>query len=90
MANITKSDLAAELVERVGNISKATAEAAITALFQGIKGQVEAGQTVNITGFGRFAMVERPAREARNPRSGETIQIAAKRSLKFKAAKSRT
>lgn len=90
MANITKSDLAAELAERVGNISKATAEAAITALFQGIKGRVEAGQTVNITGFGRFAMVDRPAREARNPRSGETIQIVAKRSLKFKAAKSRT
>jgi DNA-binding protein HU-beta len=89
MANVTKSDLAAELAERVGNISKPTAEAAITALFQGIKGQVEAGKTVNITGFGRFAMVDRPAREARNPRTGETIQIAAKRSLKFKAAKAR-
>lgn len=90
MANVTKSALAAALAERVGNISSRTAETAITDLFQLIKIRCEAGETVNITGFGRFAVVERAAREARDPRTGETIQIAAKRSLKFKAAKTRS
>lgn len=90
MANVTKSALAAELADRVGNISSRTAETAITDLFQLIKSRCEAGETVNITGFGRFAVVERAAREGRNPRSGETVQIGAKRALKFKASKTRS
>ncbi|MDQ7775184.1 MAG: HU family DNA-binding protein [Paracoccus aminovorans] len=70
--------------------TKKEAEEMVAAVFAIIREEADAGKTVSIPGFGRFGVVDRPAREARNPRTGESIQIAAKRSLKFKAAKTRT
>ena len=52
--------------------------------------EAEAGKTVAIQGFGRFAIKDRPARPGRNPRTGEPMEVAASRTLVFKAAKSST
>ena len=45
------------------------------------------GQEVKVSGLGTFSVVERAAREGRNPATGETIQIGASKAPKFKAAK---
>lgn len=45
-----------------------------------------AGDEVNVTGFGKFTVTERSARQGRNPQTGETIQIAASSAPKFSAA----
>ena len=45
------------------------------------------GEETSVNGFGRFAVKERPAREGRNPRTGETLKIAASKSLGFKMSK---
>lgn len=88
MANFSKSDLVAAVAGITGRTKK-DADEMVSAVFAIIREETDAGKTVNIPGFGRFGVVDRPAREARNPRTGETVQIAAKRSLKFKAAKVR-
>ncbi|WP_353429467.1 HU family DNA-binding protein [Paracoccus denitrificans] len=89
MANFSKSDLIAAVAQTTGH-KKKDVEEMVFAVFATIREEAEAGQTVNITGFGRFAMKDTPAREGRNPRTGETVQIAAKRVLKFKPSKSAT
>ena len=49
--------------------------------------QLKAGDKVQLVGFGTFEVAERPEREGRNPRSGETMTIAASKNPKFKAGK---
>lgn len=91
MANFSKTDLiSAFRAELVTPISKSAAEEITDVIFQIIKQQAETGDTVNIPGFGRFAVKERAAREGRNPRTGDTVQIAAKRTLAFRPSKSST
>lgn len=88
MANFTKSDLVREISART-SIGKEDAERAVSAMFETIKEKAEAGQTVTINGFGRFSMKERAGHMGRNPRTGEPIEIAASRTLAFKAPKPR-
>ena len=79
-----------ELVESVvkhANISKADAGKAIEATFSAIEGALSDGDTVSLIGFGTFSVSDRAERSGRNPRTGETIQIAASRVAKFKAGK---
>ncbi len=89
MANFTKSDLIREISDNT-SLSKAAAEQAVSVLFETIQEKTEAGQIVNITGFGRFSVKERPARPGRNPRTGEPMEYAASRTLAFKASKTRS
>ena len=46
--------------------------------------ELKKGNKISIVGFGTFAVSERAAREGRNPRTGETVQIAARRAVTFK------
>lgn len=89
MANFTKSDLIREISNNT-SLSKVAAEQAVSVMIETIREKTEAGQTVNITGFGRFSIKDRPARLGRNPRTGEPMEYAASRTLGFKASKSRT
>lgn len=89
MANLTKSELADQLAARA-SMTKRQALFVIDALTSIIKTEAEAGKTVAIQGFGRFAIKDRPARPGRNPRTGEPMEVAASRTLVFKAAKSST
>ncbi len=63
------------------------ADAAVTAVFDCIKEALAEGDKVQITGVGTFDVSERAAREGRNPRTGETMQIEASRTPRFKASK---
>jgi len=84
---MTKSELIAQIAENAG-ISKSDADkaygATVSAIISGLKGD----GNVPLTGLGTFKVTHRAARSGRNPSTGETIQIAAKNVLKFKASKS--
>jgi DNA-binding protein HU-beta len=84
MAN--KNDLIAAVAERTG-MSKAAAAEAVDATFDVITAALKSGDEVKIIGFGNFSVAARAASEGRNPRTGETIQIAASKTPKFKAGK---
>ena len=77
-----------ELVEAVANatgLTKADATRAIDATFAAITGALVKGDKVPLVVFGTFAVSERAAREGRNPRTGETVKIAARKAVTFKA-----
>ena len=79
-----------DLVERVAGeagITKQAAEAAVGAVFASIAEALARGEDVAVAGFGRFARTERPAREGRNPRTGERIAIGPSAGVSFKAGK---
>ena len=64
-----------------------SAEKAINAIFESIRESLQKGDNVQLIGFGSFAIKQRPATTARNPRTGENIQIAAKRVVRFSPGK---
>ena len=79
-----------ELIESVAsqtNLSKADAGRAVDAMIDAIEGTLKVGNTVSLVGFGTFQVKQRAARQGRNPRTGETIQIKASRVPSFKAGK---
>ncbi len=82
MAITTKDDLAKLVADRAG-LDGPQAKAAVDATIEEITEQLKAGNEVKFTGFGKFTAVDRPAREGRNPQTGETVQIAAKTAPKF-------
>ena len=84
MAALTKSQIATEIATR-NNITKKQAEEIIESLVQ--LAYANAKETFTISGLGKLVLVDRAARVGRNTATGETIQIAAKRVVKFKIAK---
>lgn len=82
MSVITKDELAKLVAERAG-LESGQAKAAVEATIAEITAQLAAGNEVKFTGFGKFSTAARPAREGRNPRTGESMQIAAKTAAKF-------
>lgn len=79
-----------EFIDRVAdlsNMSKADATRAVDAVFDAITSALKKGDDVRLVGFGTFSAAKRKAREGRNPRTGETIQIPASTQPKFAAGK---
>jgi DNA-binding protein HU-beta len=79
-----------EFIDRVAdlsNMSKADATRAVDAVFDAITAALKKGDDVRLVGFGTFSAAKRKAREGRNPRTGETIQIPASTQPKFSAGK---
>ena len=79
-----------DIVDKVAvdhGLTKANAKALVEAVLKAITEGVVAGAEVSLPGFGKFKVKESPAREGRNPQSGETIQIAAAKKLSFVPAK---
>ena len=80
----------AELVDAVANaanLSKADAGRAVDAVVNSITNALKKGQQVSVVGFGTFSVKHRAARSGRNPRTGDTIKIAASNVPGFKAGK---
>jgi DNA-binding protein HU-beta len=80
----------ANLIETIASsadITKAAATKALDSFIESVTATLQAGDSVTLPGFGSFAVKERSAREGRNPRTGETIQIAASKVPAFKAGK---
>lgn len=79
-----------ELIDAVAegaDISKAAAARAVDAMMGAISDSLKEGDQVSLVGFGTFLIRERAARTGRNPRTGETINIAASKVPSFKAGK---
>ena len=77
-----------ELVDAIAkkaNVTKAEAGRALDVTFEVIAEALEKGDRVPLAGFGTFAVSKRDARTARNPRTGETIKIPARKAVAFKA-----
>lgn len=80
----------AALVEKVQAVlggTKADAERAVDTMIDSITAELKSGNEVSIAGLGIFSTKMRPARQGRNPRTGESITIEAMRVPKFRAAK---
>ena len=83
---MNKAELTAAIVKTTG-FTKKDAEKAIAAVTDVITETLAAGEKVQIVGFGGFEVRSRPARVARNPRTGEQISIEASKAPVFKAGK---
>ena len=83
---MNKNELVSSIADKAG-IKKTDAEKALKAFIETVTDELKAGEKVQLVGFGTFETSERPAREGRNPRTGETMKIAASKSPKFKAGK---
>ncbi len=83
---MNKAELTAALVKKTG-FTKKDAEKALGALTEVITEALAGGEKVQVVGFGSFEVRNRPARVARNPRTGEQIKIKASKAPVFKAGK---
>src|ERR1700719_1299330 len=83
---MTKADLIEGLSNKLA-MNNSEAEKAVNIMLDDIVGALKQGERVNISGFGTFAVSPREARTGRNPKTGESIEISASRSAKFKPGK---
>ena len=82
---MNKGELVAKIAE--AGLSKKDAGIALDAAVAAIGDALTKGESVQLVGFGTFSVKERAAREGRNPRTGETVKIAASKAPAFKAGK---
>ena len=83
---MNKSELIVALAQKA-ELSKKDAEKALSAFVDVVTDALKAGDKVQLVGFGTFESKARPARTARNPRTGEEIKIAASKTAAFKVGK---
>lgn len=83
---MNKNDLVSKLAESA-SLTKTDASRAVDCLFDVITRSLSKGEEVRLTGFGTFTTARRKATTGRNPRTGQTIKIAASTSPKFRAGK---
>ncbi len=81
---MNKKELIEAVAEKAG-MPRAQAARAVDAVLASVTEALEKGEKVQILGFGTFEQKIRPARQGRNPRTGETLEIAESRSVGFKA-----
>ncbi len=81
---MNKSDLIESMATNAG-ISKAAAGKALDGMMKSITGELMQGGRVSLVGFGSFSVSARAARDGRNPQTGATIKIPARKVVKFKA-----
>ena len=81
---MTKQEFVDQVADRAG-LSKKDAADAVDAFLDTVEDALKRGSDVSFSGFGKFSVSERSAREGRNPATGERIQIAASRVPRFTA-----
>lgn len=85
---MAKADLLKAIKEKSGtDLTTAKVEEMFDAVFDTIASELESGNKVDIRGFGVFSVKDQKARTARNPRTGEAIEVPAKKAPAFKAGK---
>lgn len=84
---MVKSELIVRLAERNPHLYQRDIERIVTTIFDEISAALALGQRVELRGFGAFSVKQRPARTARNPRTGESVQVAEKHIPFFKTGK---
>lgn len=79
---MNRTDILKKMSEATG-ISVQTADIALRAALNGMKESLAKGEKVSLTGFGTWSVVDRAARVGRNPKTGEPVNIPAKKRVKF-------
>lgn len=83
MSIVTKANIAAELAQRIGT-TKTEATNNLNAVLDIIAESLKSNEKIQFTGFGSFIAEDKAETTGRNPKTGETITIAARRSVRFK------
>ena len=83
---MNKTELVAAIAEK-SELSKKDSEKALKAFIDTVTEELKKGEKIQLVGFGTFEVAERPARDGRNPLTGQAMKIPASKSPKFKAGK---
>ncbi len=83
---MNKTELVAAIAEKT-ELSKKDSEKALKAFIDVVTEELQKGEKIQLVGFGTFEVIERAAREGRNPLTGEKMKIKASKAPKFKAGK---
>jgi integration host factor subunit alpha len=81
---LTKADFAEKLFDELG-LNKREAKDMVEMFFEEIKGSLEHGEQVKLSGFGKFELRDKNSRPGRNPKTGEEIPITARRVVTFRS-----
>lgn len=84
---MTKSGLIEQVAERTPHISKKDTEVVVNTIFDAMTDALRRGERIEIRGFGSFQVKVREARDGRNPKTGDMVNIPAKRTPFFKVGK---
>jgi len=84
---MTKSVLIEKVSEKVGSLTRRQTEIVVDTVFDSIKDALIRGEKIEIRGFGNFKPKNRKPRKARNPKTGEKVDVPQKRVLHFKVGK---
>lgn len=84
---MTKSVLIEKVTEKIGTLTRKQTEIVIDTVFDSIKEAILKGEKIEIRGFGNFKPKIRKPRLARNPKTGEKVEVPGKRVLHFKVGK---
>ena len=82
---MNKADITQKIHE-AAEIDEKLAASLLESVLELLKATLKAGEAVNIIGFGKFSVLEKKARQARNPKTGETIMVSALRAVSFRAS----
>jgi integration host factor subunit beta len=84
---MTKSALIEKVSEKVGSLTRKQTEIVVETVFDSIKESLIKGEKIEIRGFGNFKLKNRRPRQARNPKTGDKVDVPGKKVLHFKAGK---
>jgi len=84
---MTKSVLIEKVAEKVEGLTRNQTEIVVETVFESVKKALMQGEKIEIRGFGNFRLKTRNPRKARNPKTGETVEVPGKKVLYFKVGK---
>lgn len=84
---MTRSALIEKVTERIGTLTVKQTEIIVDTVFDSIKDALKRSEKVEIRGFGNFRLKERRPRDARNPKTGESVKVPEKMAVRFKVGK---
>jgi integration host factor subunit beta len=84
---MTRSTLIEKVSEKVKDLTLKQTEIVVETVFESIKDALSNNEKIEIRGFGNFRLKERQPRNARNPKTGEKVEVPSKLAVRFKAGK---
>ncbi|MCG6553186.1 MAG: integration host factor subunit beta [Candidatus Magnetominusculus sp. LBB02] len=84
---MTRSELIELVMQRTPGLTRVQTEIIVEAFFQSIIDALNRGEKIEVRGFGNFKLKQRSPRKARNPKTGEIVEVPAKKVLHFKMGK---
>jgi len=84
---MTRSALVEKIAQKVEGLTLKQTEIVVDTVFESIKDALQKGDKVEIRGFGNFRLKERRPRKARNPKTGESVDVPGKKAIRFKVGK---